>query len=397
MIDEAESGKRDGRLVSVRIDDVEMPLGFRQLHAATLVDWQGNVDDGEFQLLTRRLHALIPPGADPAPPRPPDTGIERPPEAERSRRRSRVSLVVLSHPSAAPTVLLAIVFLANYIQTSVDAALTPRSLGVEAGYPIADAFQWFEGYLSFELHDTTRAIAYYGYSACYFVICPVLCLYVACALARRSDPRPYQAVSLAVAIDYAVSLPFFIFFPVPERWSSPGTEAMLLSDKVSDRLIEFIRPISGLDNSFPSFHVSLTVLVVAACFMFRVPMRMSALVLGAAIVLSTFVLGVHWIPDIIAGLALGIASVLLAWRIVQRSRSPFRMKGMPGRGCPAVLGKDPGRSLGSARCGSWRLSWRAAAATRPSRRSCGSRTRTASGFRPCRSSSRLPARRGGRR
>ena len=35
-----------------------------------------------------------------------------------------------------------------------------------------------------------------------------------------------------------VSLPFFIFFPVPERWSSPGTEAMLLSDKVSDKLIE---------------------------------------------------------------------------------------------------------------------------------------------------------------
>ena len=111
---------------------------------------------------------------------------------------------------------------------------------------------------------------------------------------------------------------------------------MLLSDKVSDKLIEFVRPMSGLDNWFPSFHVSLTVLVVAACFMFRVPMRMSALVFGAAIVLSTFVLGVHWIPDMIAGFALGIASVLLAWRIVQRGRSPFRMKGMPGRGCPAL-------------------------------------------------------------
>ena len=133
----------------------------------------------------------------------------------------------------------------------------PASLGVEAGYPIADAFQWFERYLSFELHDTTSAIASYGYSASYFVIFPVLCLYVAWALARKRDPRPYQAVSLAVAIDYAVSLPFFIFFPVPERWSSPVTEAMLLSDKVSDKLIEFIRPMSGLDNSFPSFHVSL--------------------------------------------------------------------------------------------------------------------------------------------
>ena len=73
----------------------------------------------------------------------------------------------------------------------------------------------------------------------------------------------------------------------------------------------------------------MTVLVVAACFMFRVPMRMSALVFGATIVLSTFVLGVHWIPDMIAGFALGIASVLLAWRIVQRGRSPFLVKAVP--------------------------------------------------------------------
>ena len=180
-------------------------------------------------------------------------------------------------PSAAePTLLLAVVFLINWAQTSVDAALTPGSLGAEAGYPIADAFRWFERYLSFELHDTTSAVAYYGYSVSYFVVFPALCLYVAWALARRKDPRPYQVVSLAVAIDYLISLPFFVLFPVPERWSSPVTEAMLLSDKVSDRLIELIRPMSGLDNCFPSFHVSLTVLVVAACFMFRVPMRMSA-------------------------------------------------------------------------------------------------------------------------
>jgi membrane-associated phospholipid phosphatase len=64
--------------------------------------------------------------------------------------------------------------------------------------------------------------------------------------------------------------------------------------------------------------------------MFRVPMRMSALALGATIVLSTFVLGVHWIPDMIAGVALGIASVLLAWRIVHRGRSPFLVRAVPG-------------------------------------------------------------------
>jgi membrane-associated phospholipid phosphatase len=327
VIDEAESGKQNECLVSVLIDDVEMPLGFRQGQAARLIDWAGEVEDEQFQLLCRRLPLLISPGAtpqeerqDPPPPKPA-------PRPKGSRRRrvaeSRLARLARRYPPAQPTLLLAVVFLINWVQTRADAALTPRSLGAEAGYPIADAFRWFERYLSFELHDTTGPIASYGYSASYFVIFPVLCLYVAWALARHRDPRAYQAVSLGVAIDYAISLPFFIFFPVPERWASPMTEAMLLSDKVSDKLIEYMRPLSGLDNCFPSFHVSLTVLVVAACFLFRVPLRLAALACGGTIVLSTFVLGVHWIPDMIAGFALGIASLLLAWRIVFRGRSPF--------------------------------------------------------------------------
>jgi membrane-associated phospholipid phosphatase len=340
VIDEAEEGNKKGCLISVRLDDVEPPLGFRQLQAATLVSWSGDVADDEFQLLTRRLQALSPQASDPtpsptpaSPPLLPVKPVVAPPVEPLVVRLAR------RHPSIEPTLLLAVVFLINYAETTVDAVLTPARLGAEAGYPIADAFRWFEGDLSFELHDTISAIAYYGYSASYFVIFPVLCLYAAWVLARRRDPRDFQTVGLAVGIDYLISLPFFVFFPVPERWSSPETEAMLLSDKVSDRLIELVRPMSGVDNCFPSFHVSLTVLVVAACFMFRVPMRICAAALGATIVLSTFVLGVHWVPDMIAGFAVGIVSVLLAWRIVHRGRSPFFVKGPVARMLPEPTGR----------------------------------------------------------
>jgi len=100
VIDEAEEGKQNGRLLSVKIDDVELPLGFRQLQAATLVDWLGDVEDNEFQLLRRRLHGLIPLGADPppSPPAPPPQRVSPPRFA-------------LRHPAAEPTLLLAVVFL----------------------------------------------------------------------------------------------------------------------------------------------------------------------------------------------------------------------------------------------------------------------------------------------
>jgi len=286
------------------------------------VNWSGSADDEVFQLLTRRLQALCPLDGEPRiAPEPTPARVVVAPAVE-----SLPARLARRHPSIEPTALMAAVFLFNYVETSVDAAITPARIGAAAGYPIADAFRWFESGVSFELHDTIGAIAYYGYSASYFVVFPGLCLYAAAVLACRRDPREFQTVGLAVAIDYLISLPFFLFFPVPERWSAPDTEAMLLSDKVSDRLIELVRPLSGLDNCFPSFHVSLTVLVVAACFMFRVPMRMSAAALGATIVLSTFVLGVHWLPDMMAGAAVGVASLLLARRILRRGRSPFLVK-----------------------------------------------------------------------
>jgi membrane-associated phospholipid phosphatase len=323
VIDEAETGRRRGHLVSILIDDVEPPLGFRQVQAADLVRWQGHVEDPAFELLARGVASLAPRSlAGEARPAPEPPSIEPVPARPVAAPRPGSVWIGLTtrHAALAPTLLLGVVFLVNVVETSLDAWLTPAALGAGAGYPIADAFRWFEGAVSFEAHDVTSTIACVGYSLSYFLIFPLLCLSVAWVLARRPDPVQYRAVSLAVTIDYLVSLPFFLFFPVPERWSFPASEAMLLSDKLSEALIEMIRPISGLDNSFPSFHVSLTTLVATACFLFNVPLRTTILALGATVVLATFVLGIHWIPDVLAGSALGIASMLLAWRVARRGR-----------------------------------------------------------------------------
>ena len=84
-----------------------------------------------------------------------------------------------------------------------------------------------------------------------------------------------------------------------------------------------IRPFSGLDNCFPSFHTSLTVIVVAACFLYGVRMRTSVLCIGATIVLATFALGIHWIPDIVAGIGVGLGSVALAHRWTKSGEADF--------------------------------------------------------------------------
>jgi len=213
------------------------------------------------------------------------------------------------------TVLLAVLFVVNWVETAVEARLNILGALTEQN---TYAIQWVERYLSFEGHDLTNMFAVYGYSISYFFLFPILLIGVAMALARRPQIAPYRVLTFAMVINYLISLPFFLLFPVPERWAYPDSGAMLLADKWTTGLIEMIRPISGLDNCFPSSHTSMTVIVILLCFHFRTRLRWSILPLGLTVILSTLILGIHWLPDVVAGTAVGIVSVHLALRLEQR-------------------------------------------------------------------------------
>ena len=210
--------------------------------------------------------------------------------------------------------LIGLVFVANIVETATEDWLKKtRGLGAERAYDLSYASHQLEH--SFEFHDATNLVAAYGYSLSYFFIYPILGVAVAIALARRPRIRGYRVYMLALSIDYLLSLPFFLFWPVLERWAYPRSGAMLLSDKVTEALIEAFRPMSGLDNCYPSFHTSMTVVMVAVCFLYKVRFRVTSLLLGTTIVLATYALGIHWVPDIIAGIGVALASVALAVRV----------------------------------------------------------------------------------
>ena len=214
------------------------------------------------------------------------------------------------------TLLLAAVFTVNFVVTS---AQSRYALGSTRQYHITSAVHQFERNFSFESHDATNLLAVYGYSVAYFFLFPLLGMAVALELAQRNEMAPYRVFVFAVTIDYLVSLPFYLFFPVLERWAYPDSGAMLLSDRLSPKLIEAIRPMSALNDCFPSFHVSMTVVLIATCYLFQIRLRTVVFFLGIIIILSTFVLGIHWVADILAGLSTGVLSIALALRITNAS------------------------------------------------------------------------------
>ncbi len=236
-----------------------------------------------------------------------------------ARSRPASSGVAPAHAAMAsrtgPTLLLAATFVINWLETWAESRIAEASdLVPRLRLEIAAAMHRLEGMISFQGHDNTNPVAIYGYSISYFFVLPLLGLVVAVALARRPTLSPYRVLALAVAATYAVSLPFYLLFPVPERWAYPDSGAVLLSDLWTTRLIETIRPISGIDNCFPSFHTSLTVVLVAVAFRYRMRLKWCVAALGGTVVLATFVLGIHWLPDVAAGIAAGILGIAVALR-----------------------------------------------------------------------------------
>lgn len=227
---------------------------------------------------------------------------------------------MLTNTKSGLTLLLALVFAVNVAETAWETSLHDGSPVSAADYKGAHAVQQFEpAFIDFEFHDKTVAWATYAYATSYFVLFPVLSLGVLVALARRREIAPYRVLVLAVAFDYAISLPWFLLFPVPERWAHPDSNAVLLSDQWTSALIDSIRPMSAINNSFPSTHVSLTVILILVCWLFHLRLRTSVTALATTVILATFVLGIHWLADIIAGLAVGALSVGLAWRFTDTS------------------------------------------------------------------------------
>ncbi len=243
--------------------------------------------------------------------------VSRPPSSiVRSVDRARA----LASRHRLPLILLASVFAINYLETTIETAARDRwGIGRELGFQLARAAHWFEGSITAEAYDAASPVMVYGFSTAYFFAMLLLIVITGWSLARATDDAPFRVFAFALTADYAISLPFFLFFPVPERWAWPESGAILLSDLWAPELIELFRPISGLDNCFPSFHVSLTVVMVALSFLYRLRFRWSALWVGLLIVLSTYVLGIHWLTDIAAGIATGVAAVAAA-RLVERSK-----------------------------------------------------------------------------
>lgn len=127
------------------------------------------------------------------------------------------------------------------------------------------------------------------------------------------------ATIYAVLLNYIVAIPFYLFFPVNEVWSYAPAHVQFLMLDVFPNFETVYRPMSGLNNCFPSLHTSISAtLAILAIRSGNKRWAVFVSVSAAIIIFAIFYLGIHWLTDMTGGLVLAITASTIGYRIAHR-------------------------------------------------------------------------------
>ncbi len=183
----------------------------------------------------------------------------------------------------------------------------------------------FEGNLVYLIqHFTTNDIFNFILTFFYIIGFPTLMISSMLIYLNIDDKRSFYSFVYALMINYAIAIPFFLFFPVYEVWYYDPHVHFLIPDIYPSFEQEY-RPLSGINNNFPSLHtaISITTSLIALRSNSKVFARL-AFFIAIVIVFSTLYLGIHWLSDMTAGILLAVLAsqtgLRISEHIVQENR-----------------------------------------------------------------------------
>lgn len=135
----------------------------------------------------------------------------------------------------------------------------------------------------------------------------------------RDEKKMLELFSKCLAVNYMFILPgYFLLHVLVTSYYSPAVKPLVYSHP---QYLEILRLINRQTNCFPSGHISIS-LTMTLIFMYSTRLKKAAYFGVIFTVLTAFViiyLGVHWLSDIPAGVAVG----LFAYTSVSSGRMDF--------------------------------------------------------------------------
>jgi len=217
---------------------------------------------------------------------------------------------------AAPAAVLGAVLVVNAIirepvaQTSwlVGVNITPYIYALEG--------EFVARLQSFASVGLTTFFSYaYVFGYVYLLVFPLV------AYAVLEDLRPLRTLVVAYSLNYALGLVCYVLFIAygPRNLLSGSVESLLYV--YHPQYQPLVRQVNTNTNVFPSLHSSLSATVVGVAYgtRERYPAWLFiAAAIGLSVIVSTMYLGIHWLTDVVAGVALAAVSVALGRRYADR-------------------------------------------------------------------------------
>jgi len=143
-------------------------------------------------------------------------------------------------------------------------------------------------------------------------------------LSAEDGRRYLKELLVAYMLNYAVGTVCYTLFISygPRNYLETVSGLMY---RVYPQTQDLTAAVASNTNVFPSLHTSLSVAVLVVAWRSRrthprwTPV---AAAVATAVVFSTMYLGIHWLTDVVVGVALGVGSVIAAARIVDRAEPP---------------------------------------------------------------------------
>lgn len=227
--------------------------------------------------------------------------------------RSLPSRLVIAGPFAAA--LIIVLALNKGIQPLVV------DISFAFGFDATGHIYNIEGGFVVWLQELTPGVAMVYFSAVYVVGYVFLLVFPILAYFCLRSPQPLKRLLVAYGINYGVGVLVYALVVAygPRNLLHPEVQAPLYQSFPAANVLT--AEVNTNTNVFPSLHTSLAVTVLLLAwytrdeYPFWFPI---ATVLALSVVLSTMALGIHWLIDVIAGVALAVLAVYAADPIVQR-------------------------------------------------------------------------------
>ena len=157
------------------------------------------------------------------------------------------------------------------------------------------------------------------FSIVYVIIHPWMLYFPVLLFLLADEERPAKATLLIYPLVYLVALPFFLFLPLTNVFTFLGAQSPVF--ELFPGLVGLYYDLTTPDNTFPSLHVAIALLIAnAARYSRNRNYRYFTYAYAGSVVAATLYLNIHWISGVIGGIVAAVGVGVFTSRYISTER-----------------------------------------------------------------------------